>query len=355
MKITGSKKLYLSLVLSVLAAAPAAAMQGLTQASTEDGILTIQFANGIYARVFTSEYLEARVIRVADRGVLQLDDKYSITLLTNIDDPAITNKGDGQFHPFDEDLVVQCLGQIDYPDLELSVEIYVLPYPRLTTLASSASGNRIFLSPHVLEISKEGSAYIVAHELGHVFQHRYLPDPDYRGWTHYRHIRHIEDEEKFSSSSPHAYRPHEIFAEDFRVLFGGPWAYFGGRVENHELVSPVHVAGLETFFLSLTTTVPKGQFVVSFNGFPNPFNPETELRINLTDDFIHSGQPMTVRIYDVTGALVRELYGGRPNTAVVQVVWDGRDQRGNQVASATYFGVVQAGESRMTTKLMMLK
>jgi len=354
-KLTGLKKLYLGLMLSVLAAAPAAAIPGPAQASTEDGILSIRFDNGICAKIFTSEYLDSRLLRLEDRALLQIDDRFTITLLTDIDDPTITNKGDGRFHPFDEDLVVECLDQIDYPGLDLSVEIYVLPYPRLTMLASSASGNRIFLSPHVLEISKEGTAYIVAHELGHVFQNRYLPDPDYRGWNHYRHIRGIEDESKFSNSSPHAYRPHEIFAEDFRVLFGGPWAHFGGGVENHELVSPLYVAGLELFLLGLTNPVPESPHVVSFGGFPNPFNPQTELRVGLTNDFIESGQPMTVRIYDVTGALVRELYGGQPNGVEMRLIWDGLDERGNQVASATYFGVVQAGESRMTTKLLMLK
>jgi hypothetical protein len=211
------------------------------------------------------------------------------------------------------------------------------------------------LSPQVLDISKEGAAYIIAHELGHVFHNRYLPDSNYRGWGHYRHIRGIENEEKFSSSSLHAYRPHEIFAEDFRVLFGGPWAFFGGRVENPELMSPQWVDGLEPFMLGLTSTGPERPFIVSFGGFPNPFNPQTELRVNLSNDFIATGERISVRIYDVTGALVRELYNDRPNNIDMRLTWDGRDNRGTQVASATYFGVVQAGESRVTTKLLMLK
>jgi hypothetical protein len=126
-------------------------------------------------------------------------------------------------------------------------------------------------------------------------------------------------------------------------------------VENPELTSPIWVAGLEPFFIGLTGAAPEEPFIVSFGGFPNPFNPQTELRVNLSDDFVATGRRMTVRIYDVTGALVRELYDGRPNQIEMRLAWDGRDNRGGQVASATYFGVVQAGESRVTTKLLMLK
>jgi hypothetical protein len=351
----GLEKLRMGLLLSVCAVVFAAAVQGPALAATPDGIIEIRLGNGVDAKIYTAEYLKDNTIVQGARGILFLDDTQFFTVITDINDPAIQNKGDGRFHPFDEDLLISCLDQIEYPDIDLEVEVYVLPYPRLNALSSSASGHRIFLSPQVLEISKEGAAFIVAHELGHVFQQRYLPDPSYRRWTEYRRIRGIEDANKFSNSSAHAYRPNEIFAEDFRVLFGGPWAQFGGRVENPELASPTFVAGLEPFFLGLTTEIPAQPFIVSVGGVPNPFNPQTELRVHLSDDFVASGLPMTVRVYDVTGALVRELYDDRPGGIEMRVSWDGRDNRGRQVASATYFGVVQAGESRLTTKLLMLK
>jgi hypothetical protein len=62
-----------------------------------------------------------------------------------------------------------------------------------------------------------------------------------------------------------------------------------------------------------------------------------------------------VRIYDVRGSLVRELYAGQPAGPDLRVPWDGRDGEGRQVASSTYFGVVEAGNARMTTKLLMIK
>jgi hypothetical protein len=71
-------------------------------------------------------------------------------------------------------------------------------------------------------------------------------------WNEYRRIRGITDESRFNELASHAYRPREIFAEDFRVLFGGAAAYFGGSIENPEIARPESVAGLENFFARVT-------------------------------------------------------------------------------------------------------
>ena len=95
--------------------------------------------------------------------------------------------------------------------------------------------------------------------------------------------------------------------------------------------------------------------IVNVNSYPNPFNPTTELHVQLSRAFFSSGDPLSIRIYDVTGALVRELYATRPNGVDVRVQWDGRDSVGRDVASATYFGVVRAGKAMVAQKLSMIK
>jgi len=96
------------------------------------------------------------------------------------------------------------------------------------------------------------SAYIVAHEVGHAFHNAFLPDDeDSDDWKIYRQLRGIEDSGKFNASTRHAYRPKEIFAEDFRVLFGSDDARFGGYVENSELLSPELFPDLSEFFLDV--------------------------------------------------------------------------------------------------------
>jgi len=87
--------------------------------------------------------------------------------------------------------------------------------------------------------------------------------------------------------------------------------------------------------------------------YPNPFNPETKIPFVLFEDLFEDGAPVTVsvRIYNVLkqyitaptalnhpqgeGVPVLELeypYPGR-----YEAYWDGRDERGRQVASGVYF------------------
>jgi hypothetical protein len=306
------------------------------------------------ASVYTAEYLESRVTYDGDRGLIRLDDGSYLSVITNIQDPLIANKGDGHFHPYPTELVIDLLREIDYPSLDSDVEVYALPFPRTNVLTSSASGSRVFLSPQVQDISRQAAAYVIAHEIGHVFQHDYLPVHHKRDWEEYRRLRGIEDPYKFSSRSSHAYRPTEIFAEDFRVLFGGPSAYFGGRVENPELDSPVGT-DVEAFFLGLRMAKPEVPEIVALKSYPNPFNPSTEINVHLADEFLATGDPVAVRVYDIRGALVRELYDGRPSGADLSVRWDGLDANGRDAASATYFGVVTAGKAKVTHKLIVIK
>jgi hypothetical protein len=341
-------------VCSILTLVLTAGGAGITPAAGA-GVVGLDLANGIRARIYSAEYLAERTVAENGRGTLTLDDGLCFTLVTDINDPLISNKGDGRFHPFDTDIVIKCLDDIAYPQLDVDVEVFILPYPRVDMMSSSASGRRIFLSPQVLEVTREGAAYIVAHEFGHVFQSRYLPDSFESGWIAYRRVRGIEDQVKFSDTARHAFRPREIFAEDFRVLFGGTAAFFGGRVENPELASPVAVTGLEEFFIGLSTTPAGIPAIVSFDNYPNPFNPRTALRVRLSDDVIARGEKVTVRVYDVTGALVRDLFAGVPAGPDLEISWDGKDGKGRQTASSTYFGVVEAGGAKMTTKLLMIK
>ena len=112
--------------------------------------------------------------------------------------------------------------------------------------------------------------------------------------------------------------------------------------------------GLKAFLAALEP-VRAGSDIVAVGSHPNPFNPETVVRVELDSDFLGDGERLTVRIYDVRGALVRELYAGRPDASELRVRWDGRDGNGREVASSTYFAVAKAGNSLMTRKLILIR
>ncbi len=309
-------------------------------------------SNGLRVEIYDADVLRRRVVTRDGETILPLDAYRYLRVITDIDDPAIANRGDGRFHAFEKEEVLEELERIAHPGLDrLSVTVYLLPYPRREILVSSTSGHEIFLSPHVLRIRSEVTAYIVAHEFGHVVHNAWLPEGD-RRWSRYRALRGIDDVARFCDDAPHAYRPREIFAEDFRVLFGGDEAAFGGVVENPELPSPRDVPGLYDWMEALGTSAPD-EPEVAIEGFPNPFNPVTRLRVELPAN--SAGAPTAVDIFDARGARVRTLHRGRATGDVLDLVWDGTDDRGQRVASATYFARVRVGDVARTLKLVLLK
>jgi hypothetical protein len=83
---------------------------------------------------------------------------------------------------------------------------------------------------------------------------------------------------------------------------------------------------------------------------PNPFNPTTTVRYEVARE-----GPVTLRIYDVSGRLVRVLVEGRRDTRVHEVSWDGTDDSGRPVASGVYFLRLTAGSAVEVRKAVLLK
>ena len=71
---------------------------------------------------------------------------------------------------------------------------------------------------------------------------------------------------------------------------------------------------------------------------PNPFNPRTVI----TFEASHAG-PMTLRVFDLRGRLVRDLFQGISPAGVHSKVWDGRDEAGGEVATGVYLVRMESG------------
>jgi len=66
--------------------------------------------------------------------------------------------------------------------------------------------------------------------------------------------------------------------------------------------------------------------------------------------------PVNVRIYDVRGALVRNLVTSRPFSAGRHVLdWDGRDRAGVPVSAGVYFVYAQAGDQDLKVRFTFLR
>ena len=103
------------------------------------------------------------------------------------------------------------------------------------------------------------------------------------------------------------------------------------------------------------TTFGKVKHTALFQNFPNPFNPETWMPYRLATD-----SPVTFRIYDVQGQLMRELDLGARKAADYltresAAYWDGRNQFGETVSSGVYFYTLKAGSYEATRRMLILK
>jgi hypothetical protein len=89
--------------------------------------------------------------------------------------------------------------------------------------------------------------------------------------------------------------------------------------------------------------------------YPNPFNPETWIPYQLSED-----SDVRIRIYDVQGRLVRTFDLGRRTAGIYStkdkaLLWDGRNNAGEVVGSGVYFYELQAGKFSRVKRMIILK
>ena len=86
--------------------------------------------------------------------------------------------------------------------------------------------------------------------------------------------------------------------------------------------------------------------------YPNPFNPTTRIQIGIPAK--HS-TPVSLKIYNVRGQLVRNVFTGTKQPGFHTFEWNGMDDRGSPVASGVYFANFVSADTRLTRKMVMLK
>ena len=87
------------------------------------------------------------------------------------------------------------------------------------------------------------------------------------------------------------------------------------------------------------------------DNFPNPFNPETQIRFSLGGQ-----EDVKLMIYDITGRQVRTLVNGNTHDAGFHVVhWNGLDNSGQKVPSGMYIYRIKAGNFIADKKMLLVK
>ncbi len=84
--------------------------------------------------------------------------------------------------------------------------------------------------------------------------------------------------------------------------------------------------------------------------YPNPFNPVTTIIYEVPLNGF-----ATLEVFNLNGQLVRRLVSGTVSAGKHSVVWNGRDDNGNILASGMYFSRLSMGHNMVTNRMVFVK
>jgi photosystem II stability/assembly factor-like uncharacterized protein len=116
---------------------------------------------------------------------------------------------------------------------------------------------------------------------------------------------------------------------------GGSWTLYRTEVPPHPDEPTERVPDVETF------------------AYPNPFSPAGDQFVRIRTE-VDSASDVSVRIFDFGMNLVRE-FSGPGGAGIVELRWDGMDERGTRVANGPYFYEVRSGKERFRGKILVIE
>jgi len=120
-----------------------------------------------------------------------------------------------------------------------------------------------------------------------------------------------------------------------------------GALDSTELIRKAELLGVES---PPEPVMKSTSDVVLYPSIPNPARGSCFIRYALPEP-----SQVTLRIYDVSGRLVRELEKGMRSAGANSVRWDGRDESGRPVAGGVYFYRLEAGGFTRTRSVVLLR
>jgi len=98
----------------------------------------------------------------------------------------------------------------------------------------------------------------------------------------------------------------------------------------------------------ITKSIPQ-VFTLAQN-YPNPFNPNTTIQYTLPQ---HAW--VKINIYNILGRKVKNLVDEYQPAGYKKIIWDGKNDKGEEVASGIYFYRIQAKDFTQVKKMVLLK
>ncbi|HAD81890.1 MAG: hypothetical protein A2509_11685 [Candidatus Edwardsbacteria bacterium RIFOXYD12_FULL_50_11] len=86
------------------------------------------------------------------------------------------------------------------------------------------------------------------------------------------------------------------------------------------------------------------------SAYPSPFRQKSTFSLSLPGK-----SPVTLRIYDICGRMVKTVFEGEKPGGRHNFVWDGRDQAGKRAAAGVYFIKAETGYGKMLEKIISIR
>jgi len=94
-----------------------------------------------------------------------------------------------------------------------------------------------------------------------------------------------------------------------------------------------------------------------FNNYPNPFNPETVIRFQVSGirEQVLGGTRVTLEIYNILGQLVTTLVNEEKQPGEYTVFWNGKNMKGYEMPSGVYFYRLRTGNFIDVKKMLLIR
>ena len=142
-----------------------------------------------------------------------------------------------------------------------------------------------------------------------------------------------------SASGPFTIRPFETLTVGFAYLFGRDEDDLLDQVARARNVGPLPTP------INPEEPVEIPDRIALVGNFPNPFNPSTRIRVDISRT-----TDVRLEVYDVLGRRVATLFDGELEARQHEFVLDG-----SRLSSGVYLAVLQAGGIRQTLKMTLMK
>ncbi|NIM18861.1 MAG: T9SS type A sorting domain-containing protein [Candidatus Latescibacteria bacterium] len=128
--------------------------------------------------------------------------------------------------------------------------------------------------------------------------------------------------------------------------------YYEGPNQTISLAELLYDQATNPPTISVSTAVAKISVPHSFElsrNFPNPFSNETTIQFTLPE-----ASEVSLRIYDVTGRLVKTLLEGMAGKGTTPIVWNRTNTNGRRVPCGVYFYRLESNTRLATRKLVVI-